>query len=57
MKCFGDYTHNYSLHCMQVSHSCLSLLGRVLVYRGRADHPEGDPLAINIWKGCVPVAI
>ena len=36
---------------LQVPRVCLSLLGRVLVYRGRAEHPSGDPLAVNIWKG------
>lgn len=39
---------------LRISRPCLSVLGWVLVYRGGLNHSNGgDPLAINIWNGCV----
>ena len=38
---------------LRVSPACLSVLGRVLVYRGGLEYASGDPLAINIWKGYI----
>jgi len=48
---------NHRCWPLQVSKVCLSLLGRVLVYRGRMEYPNGDPLAINIWKGYANIRV